>query len=127
MEKQSSDCVALGLCRLEGQLKDTTGTADVRLACARPFRMFQIALLLALVGLAAAADRSFTIDYKNDCFLKDGKPFRYISGGIHYFRVPRPYWQDRLKKIRAAGLNAVQTCVPAKALVCEKTPNLSGT
>ncbi|XP_065844297.1 beta-galactosidase-like [Oscarella lobularis] len=73
--------------------------------------MFQIALLLALVGLAAAADRSFTIDYKNDCFLKDGKPFRYISGGIHYFRVPRPYWQDRLKKIRAAGLNAVQTYV----------------
>ncbi|XP_065844296.1 beta-galactosidase-like [Oscarella lobularis] len=73
--------------------------------------MFRFALLSAFVALAAAANRSFTIDYTNDCFLKDGKPFRYISGGMHYFRVPQPYWQDRLKKIRAAGLNAVQTYV----------------
>ena len=53
--------------------------------------------------------RSFTLDYENDCFLKDGKPFRYISAGMHYFRVPRMYWKDRLLKIKAAGLNAVQT------------------
>ena len=53
--------------------------------------------------------RSFTIDYDNYCFLKDGKPFRYISGGMHYFRVPRVYWKDRLLKMKAAGLNAVQT------------------
>ena len=52
---------------------------------------------------------SFTIDSKNDCFLKDGKPFRYVSGGMHYFRVPRAYWKDRLLKIKASGLNAVQT------------------
>ena len=52
--------------------------------------------------------RSFTIDYERDCFLKDGKEFRYISGGFHYFRVPRYYWKDRLLKIKAAGLNAVQ-------------------
>ena len=51
---------------------------------------------------------SFTIDYERDCFLKDGEEFRYISGGIHYFRVPRYYWKDRLLKMKAAGLNAVQ-------------------
>ena len=55
--------------------------------------------------------RSFVIDYENDCFLKDGEPFRYISGSLHYFRVPRFYWKDRLTKMKAGGLNAVQTYI----------------
>ena len=53
-------------------------------------------------------ERSFGIDYKHNRFVKDGQGFRYISGSIHYFRVPRQYWEDRLKKMAAAGLNAVQ-------------------
>lgn len=52
--------------------------------------------------------RSFSIDYKNNCFLKDGKPFQYISGSIHYFRIPRDYWKDRLLKMYMTGLNAIQ-------------------
>ncbi|KAH6940536.1 hypothetical protein HPB50_000557 [Hyalomma asiaticum] len=55
--------------------------------------------------------RSFTVDYANNQFLKDGQPFRYISGSLHYFRVPRAYWQDRMEKMRLAGLNALQTYV----------------
>lgn len=55
-----------------------------------------------------SGERSFTIDYKNNCFLKDGEPFRYISGSIHYSRVPRFYWKDRLSKMYMTGLNAVQ-------------------
>ena len=39
-------------------------------------------------------------------------PFRYISGSLHYSRVPSHYWKDRLEKLYAAGLNAVQTYVP---------------
>ena len=31
---------------------------------------------------------------------------------MHYSRVPRDYWEDRLTKFKAAGLNAVQTYVP---------------
>ncbi|XP_054644358.1 beta-galactosidase-1-like protein [Dunckerocampus dactyliophorus] len=56
--------------------------------------------------------RSFTIDYKNNCFLKDGKPFQYISGSIHYSRIPRFYWKDRLLKMYMTGLNAIQVYVP---------------
>jgi len=54
---------------------------------------------------------SFEVDYENDQFLLDGKPFRYVSGSFHYFRAPRQYWRDRLRKMRAAGLNAVSTYV----------------
>jgi hypothetical protein len=31
-------------------------------------------------------------------FLLNGKPFRLVSGAIHYFRVHPAYWRDRLKK-----------------------------
>ena len=55
--------------------------------------------------------KSFTVDRQKGTFLKDGKPFRYVSGSLHYFRIPKEYWLDRLKKVRAAGLNAVQIYV----------------
>uniref|UniRef100_A0A7N9AU33 Galactosidase, beta 1-like n=1 Tax=Mastacembelus armatus TaxID=205130 RepID=A0A7N9AU33_9TELE len=55
---------------------------------------------------------SFSIDYKNNCFLKDGKPFQYISGSIHYSRIPQYYWKDRLVKMYMTGLNAIQVYVP---------------
>ncbi|KAK9410435.1 beta-galactosidase-1-like [Crotalus adamanteus] len=72
-------------------------------------------LMVALGGLqfqGTAAVRSFSIDYKNNCFLKDGAKFRYISGSIHYFRIPPAYWKDRLLKMYMSGLNAVQIYVP---------------
>ena len=68
-----------------------------------------VAFFVFLAGFHTTSSRSFVVDWKNDVFLKDGEPFRYISGSFHYFRVPRFYWQDRLLKMKAAGLNAVQT------------------
>ncbi|XP_069677601.1 beta-galactosidase-like [Periplaneta americana] len=75
-----------------------------------------ILLLLAFVDISLSVatvevDRSFRIDYDNNQFLLDGAPFRYVSGSLHYFRLPRAYWRDRLRKMRAAGLNAVSTYV----------------
>ncbi|XP_077381689.1 beta-galactosidase isoform X1 [Festucalex cinctus] len=68
--------------------------------------------LILLVGLSLAAPPSFSVDYQNDCFRKDGEKFRYISGSIHYSRIPRAYWKDRLLKMYMAGLNAIQTYIP---------------
>ncbi|XP_041663167.1 beta-galactosidase-1-like protein [Cheilinus undulatus] len=70
------------------------------------------AACLAFGGNLVSGDRSFSIDYKNNCFLKDGKPFQYISGSIHYSRIPSYYWKDRLMKMYMAGLNAIQVYVP---------------
>ncbi|XP_029010018.1 beta-galactosidase [Betta splendens] len=69
-------------------------------------------LLLLVSGRSLSAPRSFSIDYQNDCFRKDGERFRYISGSIHYNRIPRVYWKDRLLKMYMAGLNAIQTYIP---------------
>lgn len=45
-------------------------------------------------------------------FTLGGKPFRILGGSIHYFRVPRPYWEDRLLKMKACGINTLTTYVP---------------
>ncbi|XP_057663214.1 beta-galactosidase-1-like protein 3 [Diorhabda carinulata] len=45
-------------------------------------------------------------------FTLNNKNITIFSGALHYFRVPKLYWRDRLKKYRAAGLIAVETYVP---------------
>lgn len=42
-------------------------------------------------------------------FFLNGKNITLYSGSMHYFRVPRKYWRDRLRKMRAAGLNTIDT------------------
>ncbi|KAL1438008.1 hypothetical protein MTO96_048463 [Rhipicephalus appendiculatus] len=57
--------------------------------------------------LPSIGERSLVVDHANKRFLKDGKPFQFVAGAMHYFRIPRAYWKDRLRKARMAGLNAV--------------------
>nr|KAF6403419.1 galactosidase beta 1 like 3 [Molossus molossus] len=45
-------------------------------------------------------------------FTLEGHKFLICGGSIHYFRVPREYWRDRLQKLRACGFNTVTTYVP---------------
>jgi len=46
-----------------------------------------------------------------DSFFLNGKPFRILSGALHYFRVLPQQWEDRLLKLKAMGLNTVETYV----------------
>ena len=52
---------------------------------------------------------TFTVNEKD--YLLDGKPFHLLSGAMHYFRIPREYWYDRLLKLKECGLNTVETYV----------------
>jgi beta-galactosidase len=47
---------------------------------------------------------------END-FLLDGRPFRILSGALHYFRVHPDLWADRIDKARRMGLNTIETYV----------------
>lgn len=69
-----------------------------------------LAALASLGVTSAAPGRSFRIS--NDSFVLDGRSVQIRSGSVHYFRIPRAYWRDRLLRARAMGLNAVQTVVP---------------
>jgi len=51
-------------------------------------------------------------EISGDQFLLNGKEYKLISGGMHYFRVPREYWRDRLEKLLLMGCNTVETYLP---------------
>ena len=52
------------------------------------------------------------LEIKDKKFYMDGEEFHIYSGAMHYFRIPQEYWEDRLLKLKAAGLNTVETYVP---------------
>jgi beta-galactosidase len=52
-----------------------------------------------------------TFGWRGEHFLLDGKPFQIIAGDMHYARVPREYWRDRMRKMKAMGLNTLTTYV----------------
>eukprot|EP00884_Botryococcus_braunii_P022531 jgi/Botrbrau1/8962/Bobra.0148s0074.1 len=55
-------------------------------------------------------ERTFVIN--NNVFGKGWQPLQIISGSIHYQRIHPDYWQDRLQRVKALGLNAVQFYIP---------------
>lgn len=70
-------------------------------------RLMTVATGLALAMAVPAWASSLTI--QGDHFMRDGKPYLVRSGEIHYPRIPREAWRDRLRKIKAMGLNTVTT------------------
>ena len=52
-----------------------------------------------------------TFTVVNNDFHLDGRPHRLLSGALHYFRVLPQQWEDRLLKLKAMGLNCVETYV----------------
>ncbi len=62
-------------------------------------------LMLALPATAAPKKGTFTVGDKT--FLLNGHPFVVKAAEIHYPRIPRPYWEHRIKMCKALGMNAV--------------------
>jgi len=52
-----------------------------------------------------------TFTLSRDDFLLDGKPFQIISGEMHYSRIPKQYWRQRIKMAKAMGCNTIATYV----------------
>ena len=67
--------------------------------------------VVAPVGAARdrSVERSFVV--RSDAFWRNGQRVQVISGELHYFRVPRAYWRDRMARMRALGFNTIQTYV----------------
>lgn len=71
-----------------------------------------LALFLSLAASTPApSPRIHSIGVEHGQFILNGKPFQIISGEMHYARIPRAYWRDRLQKARAMGLNTISTYV----------------
>ena len=83
----------------------------------RMTRREALATLALTAGAAAtrrlpaqpAAAESFRVE--GDHFLLNGQPFQVLSGEMHYARIPRAYWQNRIQMAKAMGLNTLATYV----------------
>ncbi|KAH3705218.1 hypothetical protein DPMN_080285, partial [Dreissena polymorpha] len=54
-----------------------------------------------------------SLTFVNRTFVLNGSvQLRIISGAIHYFRTVAEGWEDRLRKLKACGMNTVETYVP---------------
>jgi beta-galactosidase len=75
-----------------------------------PMRVLTLLFLIctATAGFGLPKERH-TIRVEGNQFLLDGMPLQIISGEMHYARIPRAYWRDRLQKARAMGLNTIST------------------
>lgn len=73
--------------------------------------MKKILLLIITFLISLSTIRAQTFSVSENQFLLNGKPFRIFSGEMHYNRIPKEYWKDRLTKLKAAGLNTVCTYV----------------
>jgi beta-galactosidase len=75
--------------------------------------LVSLAMMLALTApvTGIAADAWPVFSTQGTHFTRDGKPYQIVSGAIHFQRIPREYWEDRLQKARALGLNTVETYV----------------
>ena len=71
------------------------------------------ALLLAVPAMANAAKtespkgKPGTFTVGKGTFLLNGEPFIVKAAEVHYPRIPRPYWEHRIKMCKALGMNAV--------------------
>jgi beta-galactosidase len=65
------------------------------------------AMAFMAASAIAAAEPAHTFSIGDHEFLLDGKPFLIRCGEIHFARVPREYWRQRLQMCRAMGLNTV--------------------
>jgi len=72
----------------------------------------QILLFLALLLLPLGtinAQQALSGDFiaGNKEFMLNGKPFIIRAGELHYSRIPKPYWDHRIKMAKAMGMNTV--------------------
>ncbi|BAV08905.1 beta-galactosidase [Filimonas lacunae] len=72
-----------------------------------------IAALLAVQLCAGVQAQKplHTFALGESAFLLDGKPFQMISAEIHYPRVPREAWRQRMRMAKAMGINTIGTYV----------------
>ena len=64
-------------------------------------------LLTASMQASAANGKPGTFTTGDKTFLLNGQPFIVKAAEVHYPRIPRPYWEHRIKMCKALGMNAV--------------------
>ncbi len=74
-------------------------------------KLLFLSVILFASAKLQAQNAKHTFALGDTTFLLDGKPLQIISGEMHYTRVPREAWRQRMKMAKAMGLNTIGTYV----------------
>jgi len=66
-----------------------------------------IATLLFCLSTLTALARGGDFTAGKNTFLLNGQPFVVKAAELHYPRIPRPYWEQRIKMCKALGMNTI--------------------
>ncbi len=76
------------------------------------FLMLCTSLLFALLqSCASSGVQTSRFEIKEGNFYLDEQPIQLICGEMHYPRIPKEYWRDRMKRAKAMGINTVSAYV----------------
>ena len=89
-------------------------------------RLLFVTFSLALATVAHAQNQPeaasvATFEVGKGCFLLNGEPFVVKAAELHYPRIPRPYWEQRIQLCKALGMNTI--CLYVFWNVHEPTPD----
>jgi len=68
-------------------------------------KKFLFLLLLITTSILCSAQGTFEVG--KGTFLLNGKPFVVKAAEVHYPRIPKPYWEHRIKMCKALGMNTL--------------------
>ena len=71
--------------------------------------LYLLSLVTAMMAASPAQAQTAqgTFEAGNGSFLLNGKPFVVKAAEIHYPRIPKAYWEHRIKMCKALGMNTV--------------------
>lgn len=69
--------------------------------------LFSFLLAAFMFCLPVSAQKKGTFEAGEGSFLLNGKPFVVKAAEIHYPRIPKEYWDHRIKMCKAIGMNTV--------------------
>ena len=72
-------------------------------------KIISFLFLLIACGWTTVQARDFKVE--DGKFLLDGQSVQLICGEMHYPRVPKEYWRDRIRRAKAMGINTISTYV----------------
>ncbi|MDE7032987.1 MAG: beta-galactosidase [Muribaculaceae bacterium] len=66
-----------------------------------------MAVVLACFSISSQAASNGSFRAGNSNFLLNGEPYVVKAAELHYPRIPRPYWDHRIKMCKAMGMNTI--------------------
>lgn len=69
--------------------------------------LYLFILLVTVFSTSCSQSSKETFEIGDKTFLLNGKPFVVKAAEIHYPRIPKEYWEHRIKMCKALGMNTI--------------------